>query len=140
LQSRGKLAAIFSQQPLIAYKHDANIRDMLVRSKLHQPATRTPGTTPCDQTKCGTGPFICTNTNVAGPKSQMNVMKQLNCLTYNTVYVIHYSFVLHKCTVYGKEPMKIRLLQMLKELPQPQKQGGCFRAAAPIFLSALPLL
>ena len=36
--------------------------------------------------------------------------------------------------------MKIRLLQMLKELPQPQKQGGCFRAAARIFLRALPLL
>ena len=26
--------------------------------------------------------------------------------------------------------MKIRLLKMLKELPQPQKLDGCFRAAA----------
>ena len=41
LQSRGKLAAIFSQPPLIAYKRDTNTRDMLVRSKLRQPATRT---------------------------------------------------------------------------------------------------
>ena len=92
LQSRGKLAAIFSQPSLTAYKRDTNIRDMLVRIKLHQPDTRTPVTTPCDQAKCGTSPFICTNTNVAGPKSQINVTKQFNCLTYNTVYVIHYSF------------------------------------------------
>ena len=52
-------------------------------------ATRTPGTTPCNQAKCGTCPFICTYTNVTGPKSQMNVTKQFNCLTYNIVYVIH---------------------------------------------------
>ena len=62
LQSRAELAAIFSQPPLIAYKRDTNIRDMLVRSKLHQPATRTPWTTPCNQAKCGTCPFICTST------------------------------------------------------------------------------
>ena len=62
LQSRAELAAIFSQSLLIAYKRDTNIRDMLVRSKLHQPATRTPWTTPCNQAKCGTCPFICTST------------------------------------------------------------------------------
>ena len=59
LQSYAKLAAIFSQPPLIAYKCDTNIHDMLVRSKQRQPATRTPGTTPCNQAKCGTCPFIC---------------------------------------------------------------------------------
>ena len=84
-----QLAAIFSQPPLIAYKCNTNIRDMLVWSKLCQPATRTPGTTPCNQAKCGTCPFICTYTIVTGPKSQMNIMKQFNCLTYNIVYIIH---------------------------------------------------
>ena len=75
--------------PLIAYIRDPNLRGMLVRSKLRQPASRTPGTTPCNQAKCGTCPFICTNTSVTGTKSQMNITKQFNCLTYNTVYVIH---------------------------------------------------
>ena len=59
LQSRAELAAIFSQPPPIAYKRVTNIRDMLVRSKLCQPATRISGTTPCNQAKCGTCPFIC---------------------------------------------------------------------------------
>ena len=40
---------IFSPPPLIAYKRDTNIRHMLVQSKLRQPATRTPGTTPCNK-------------------------------------------------------------------------------------------
>ena len=81
LQSRTELASIFSQPPLTTlYVCDTNIRDMLVRSKLHQPATITPETTPFNQAKYGTCPFICASTNVPGPnlpKSQMNIMKQL---------------------------------------------------------------
>ena len=65
-----------------------------MRSKLCQPATRTQRTTPCNQAKCGTCPFICTNTNITGLKSQMNIKKQFNCLTYYTVYIIHCT----KCT------------------------------------------
>ena len=63
------LATIFNQPPLIAYKRDtnnSNICDMLVWFKLHQPATRTPGTTLCNHAKCGTCSFICTSTNVTG--------------------------------------------------------------------------
>ena len=71
---------IFSRPPLIAYKRDTNIRDMLVRSKLRQPATRTPRTTPCNQEKCKTCPFICTNISIKGLKSNMNITKQFNCL------------------------------------------------------------
>ncbi|WP_419619241.1 GIY-YIG nuclease family protein, partial [Thiolapillus sp.] len=89
LQARTEVAKIFSRPPLIAYKRDTNIRDMLVRSKLRQPATRTPGTTPCNQEKCKTCPFICTNVSIKGPKSKMNITKQFNCQTYNIVYVIH---------------------------------------------------
>ena len=44
LQARTEVAKIFSRPQLIAYKRDTNIRGMLVRSKLRQPATRTPGT------------------------------------------------------------------------------------------------
>ena len=68
---------------------DSDVRGMLVPSKLCQPVTRTPGTTPCNQAKYGTYPFFCTKTNVTGPKSRMNITKQFKCLTYNTVYVIH---------------------------------------------------
>ena len=75
--------------PLIAVKPNTNIRNMLVPSKVRHPATRTPGTTPCNQAACGMCPFICTNTSVTGPKSQMNITKQFNCLTYNNTYVIH---------------------------------------------------
>ena len=61
LLARTEVAKIFSRPPLIAYKRDTNIRDMLVRSNLGQPATRTPGTTPCNQEKCKMCPFIFTN-------------------------------------------------------------------------------
>ena len=62
---------------------------MLVRSKLWQPATRKPGTTPCNQEKCKTCPFICTNISIQGPKSKFN------CQTYKIVHNIH-------CTKYAK--------------------------------------
>ena len=58
LQARTEVAKIFSRQPLIAYRRNTNIQDMLVQSKLRQPATRTPGTTHCNQEKCKTCPFI----------------------------------------------------------------------------------
>ena len=79
--------------PLIAVKPNTKIRSMLVPSKVRHPATRTPGTTPCNQTACEACPFIGTNTNtntnVTGPKSHINITKQFNCLTYNNAYVIH---------------------------------------------------
>ena len=56
LQSRAEVAKISSQPSMIAYKRDTNIRDMLVRSKLRQPATRTRGTIPCNPAKCRTCP------------------------------------------------------------------------------------
>ena len=89
LQVRTEVAQILDQPPLLAYKRDTNILDMLVRSKLRQPATRPPGTTPCNTPKCRTCPFICTATKIQGPKSQMNITKQFNCLTYYILYVIH---------------------------------------------------
>ena len=43
---------------------------------------------------------ICTNTNVTGPKSQMNSTKQFNCLMYNIVYIIHCTIHCTKCTLH----------------------------------------
>ena len=48
LQSHVELAAIFNQPP----------QDMLVRSKLRQPATRAPGTTPCNLSLAGAATSI----------------------------------------------------------------------------------
>ena len=50
------------------------------------PASTSPKNTRDKQAKCGTCSFICTSTNITGPKSQMNITKQFNCLTYNTIY------------------------------------------------------
>ena len=52
-----------------------------------QPATRTPGTTLCNQGKCKTCPFISTAINVQRPKSEMNITKQFSCQTY-IIYII----------------------------------------------------
>ena len=88
-----EVAKIFSQPPLIAYKRDTN-RDMLLWYKLWPPITHTPGTTPCNQDKCKTFPFICTSLEFQGPNCSMNVNKPFNCHTYNIVYVIRCT----KCT------------------------------------------
>ena len=62
---------------------------MLVQLKLREPATRTPGTTPCEQERCKTSPFICTDVSMQRLKSKMNITKQFNCQTYDIMYVIH---------------------------------------------------
>ena len=57
LHAHTELARHFSQSPLIAYKRDTNIRDMLVRSKLRPTVTHTPGTTGQVRSECLTCTF-----------------------------------------------------------------------------------
>ena len=86
-----EVAKIFSQPPLIAYKWDTNVLDMLIQSKLWPTITHTPGTTPCNKDKCKMCPFTCTSVEVQGLNCSMNVTKHFNCQTYNIVYVIHFN-------------------------------------------------
>ena len=70
------------------HTNETNIQDMLARSKLWQPATRTPGMTTCNNRKRKTCTFICAATNTEGPKPKLNTTEQFNCQTYNSVFII----------------------------------------------------
>ena len=66
---------------LVSMNHFRHLLDITpiwkMSSVFNETATRTPGTTLCTQAKCWTCPFICTAINICGPKSQMNITKQL---------------------------------------------------------------
>ena len=89
LQSHPDIANTFCSPPLVAYKRDQNLRDILVRAKLKtHTQSPPPGTTPCNQPKCKTCPFICNATSVTAPKSSMTIFKHFNCQTHNIIYLI----------------------------------------------------
>jgi len=90
LHSRPEVADIFSKPPLIAYKRDTNLKDLLVKSRMkrnNQPLSA--GTHPCSSPKCKTCPFICNEVNITSHVSQFEVRKHFTCRSTNLVYLIH---------------------------------------------------
>ena len=91
LQTDPALSGCFSEPPLIAYKKPQSIRDILVRSKLHNKTTNTqstPGTHPCGKSACKTCPFLDKAIRIKGPKQTFTVQRSFTCSSTNIVYVI----------------------------------------------------
>ena len=81
----------FRDLPLVAFKRDLNLRDILVRSSLKQkatPLTKPAGTFPCGLPNCKTCPHVCSDTVVQGPKNRMKITKQFTCQSRNLIYTI----------------------------------------------------
>ena len=89
LQSDPKMAEIYDKPPLFAYKRDRNLRQLLVRSKLSTCTHQfPPGTSPCNNPKCKTCPFVSNCTVLQGPKKSFYIKKHFTCNTENVVYAI----------------------------------------------------
>ena len=90
LQAHPKTANTFSAPPLIAYKRDTNLKDLLVRTKLsnRNKQTKCAGTHACGSPKCVTCPFICGDVRIHTDSFKFQVRKHFTCRTTNMVYVI----------------------------------------------------
>ena len=95
LQSTDDVASIYPKPPLIAYKRNPNLKDLLVHSKLQTSSPRTPGTRPCNDPNCRTCPFLSSVTSIQAPKMTFTISKSFTCQTHNLVYAIN-------CTHCGK--------------------------------------
>ena len=87
------LAEVFEQPPLTGFKRQPNIRNHLIRAKL--PNTRKPypqrtnrGMNKCGR-ECPACPFIKEQRKIkVNEKSDWKIMKQVNCNSFNVVYMI----------------------------------------------------
>ena len=78
----------FNEKPLVAYRKDQNLKNLLVRSALGNQQQQPPGTRPCNNAKCTVCPHLCTNTTIRGPKSTLSVTRAFSCHSSNIVYAI----------------------------------------------------
>ena len=87
-QSR-QVGQIFDVKPLVAYRRDRNLRDILVRAALpSRPPRRNPGTFPCLKADCITCPFLSPDTVIKGPRASFTVRRSFNCQSHNVVYAV----------------------------------------------------
>ena len=62
LKNDPETSSIFSNNPLVSFRHSKNIRETLVHSNLHQESSPLSGTFPCGVAECKTCKFIDSST------------------------------------------------------------------------------
>ncbi|KAK2556809.1 hypothetical protein P5673_021016 [Acropora cervicornis] len=78
---------IFPQPPIVAYKHDVNLRDILVHST-DSSSTEQPGSHACHRPRCQTCQFITPLTDIRGPKGTFTIRDHFTCTSENLVYCL----------------------------------------------------
>ena len=86
LQNENETGRIFSQPPLISFKHDKSIGNFLVRSVVK--SDDQPGTFKCAGKGCKTCPFIHNADKTTGPKGSIKITDRFTCTSANVIYCI----------------------------------------------------
>ena len=83
---------IFTEAPLVAYRKDRSLRDLLVHSQLsplqHTREAADQGTYKCNRRRCNTCQYVSSGTFVKGPKSTWHIKNHFTCTTTNIIYAI----------------------------------------------------
>ena len=80
------LVKSFSQPPLILFKRDKNIGNVLVRSAFQ--TSDQPGTFKYARARCKTCPFICNVEKLSGPKRSIKITGHFSCTSANIINCI----------------------------------------------------
>ena len=78
---------IFPQPPIIAYKRDLSLRDILIHST-ESSSSEQPGSHACQRPQCHTCEFISLLTDIRGPKSTFSIRDHFTYMSVNLVYCI----------------------------------------------------
>jgi len=78
---------IFSAPPLIVFRRDKNLRDILVRSHIRATPSHF-GTKPCGRSRCKTCPFVIQTQQIPFPKGSFQIRDGFLCTSRNVVYTI----------------------------------------------------
>ena len=86
------LKEVFPQPPLTAHRRQPNLRQLLVRAKVADHAKLRPSREAKGMKKCGTGctacPYILQAKSVTHRGTKWRLNKQLDCNSFNIVYMI----------------------------------------------------
>ena len=87
------LANVFKQPPIIAYRRQRNLKDILIKSKVPSPIPRYPQREVKGMTKCGkmcsACPYINTGSEIRIDKGNTwKITKKLTCDTFNCIYLV----------------------------------------------------
>ena len=93
LQADHDTKQIFTEPPLISYRKDRSLRQMLVKSQLPtapEPVLSTAniGTSPCRRPRCKTCKVLSSSTKIDGPRSSWEVKGSFTCTTTDCIYAI----------------------------------------------------
>ena len=94
LQTDETTSDIFSDPPLISYRKDRSLKQVLVKSSLPslseegESSSNSVGT-PCRRPRCKTCDVISSATEIKGPKSVWKLNKKFSCTTSDCIYTIH---------------------------------------------------
>ena len=86
LQNDPDTGRIFSQPPLLSFKRDKNIGNVLVRGVFQ--TSDQPGTFKCARARCKTCPFIPNVEKISGPKRSIKITDHFTCTSANAIYCI----------------------------------------------------
>ena len=94
LQTDETTSDIFSDPPLISYRKDRSLKQVLVKSSLPSPLEEGESSnnsvgTPCRRPRCKTCGVISPATEIKGPKSVWKLNRKFSCTTSNCIYAIH---------------------------------------------------
>ena len=87
-----RMAEVFPEPPMVAYRRQKNIKDFLIRSKVppkpqYQPKRNKQGMKKCGKS-CSACPFIMEGKFIKKENKNWEIHGKLNCETRNIVYLI----------------------------------------------------
>ena len=88
LSSDPEARRIFPEPPLVSYRREQNLGDILVHSADASPSLTDAGSLPCRRPRCQTCKHITPQTFLQGPKSAHNIRDHFTCQSENVVYCI----------------------------------------------------
>ena len=88
LQNDPQTSSIFSDNPLVSFRHNKNICDTLVHSSLQTNCSEPNGSFPCGIGHCKTCSFTDSGTIISAPTSQFFIRHHFTCLSSNLIYCI----------------------------------------------------
>ena len=88
LKNDPQTSSIFSESPLVSFRHNKNIRESLVSSSLTSKTSLSEGTFPCKRGNCKTCDYIDSTTTISAPKSNYKIKHLFSCTSSHLIYCI----------------------------------------------------
>ena len=87
LQRDDEVGELFQDTPMVAYRRERNLKDMLVHSRIRS-TNRVVGTYRCGRSRCLTCNYVCADANIVGPQGSYHVSTRFDCKSSGLIYCI----------------------------------------------------